>query len=68
MDQCVNRQVSPLGTWQSGQVSAIDLVHHVVKGCHYSALRQVVWVLALLDKVRSTCEKKWLRVSLWHGH
>ena len=48
----VDRQVLPLGTWQSGQDSVIYLVHHVVQGCQYGAFRQVVWVLALLDKVR----------------
>ena len=52
MHRRVDRQVLPLGTWQSGQDSVVDLFHLVVQGCQYGAFRQVVWVLALLDKVR----------------
>ena len=47
-----DRQVLPLGIRQSGQDSVVDLVHHVVQGCQYDAFRQIVWVLALLDKFR----------------
>ena len=52
MNWCVDQQVLPLGIRQSGRDSAIDLVHHVIKGCQYGAFRLVVWVHALLDKFR----------------
>ena len=52
MHRRVDRQVMPLGTWQSGQDSVVDFVYHVIQGYQYGAFRQVIWVLALLDKVR----------------